>query len=126
MEGWEVKSLRAGKCQLTDSFVLLKAGEAWLHGCNITPLNTAAAHVSMNPKRQRKLLLHRRELAKLVGATGQKGQTCVLLALYWKANKVKCDIALATGKRHHDKREAIKARDWGRDKSRLMKSANRE
>ena len=121
LEGWEVKSLRASKCQLTDTYVLLKGGEAFLLGCTITPLPSASAHIPTESQRTRKLLLHRREIARLIGATQQKGQTCIPVALYWKNNKVKCEIALATGKKEHDKRATIKERDWNRDKSRMLK-----
>jgi len=125
LTGWEVKSLRAGKAQLTDTYILLKGGEAFLLGSNITPLITASTHVTADPQRTRKLLLHRKELARLIGATQQKGQTCIPLALYWKGNKVKCEIALATGKKDHDKRASLKEQDWKRDKQRLMKEHNR-
>ena len=125
LHGWEVKSLRAGKAQLTDTYVLLKGGEAFLLGLNITPLNTASTHVVADPQRTRKLLLHKKEIARLFSATSQKGQTCVALALYWKDNHVKCEIALATGKKSHDKRATIKDRDWNRDKRRVMKDYNR-
>ena len=121
LEGWEVKSLRAGKCQLMDTYVLLKGGEAFLLGCTITPLPSASAHIPTESQRTRKLLLHRREIARLIGATQQKGQTCIPVALYWKNNKVKCEIALATGKKEHDKRATIKERDWNRDKARMLK-----
>ena len=119
--GWEVKSLRAGKAQLVDAYVLLKDGEAWLLGSHITPLNTASTHVIADPTRTRKLLLHAKEIAKIVGQVNQAGYTCIPLALYWKKNKVKCEIALASGKKEHDKRATLKERDWGRDKSRIMK-----
>ena len=89
LTGWEVKALRAGKAQLTDTYVLLKDGEAFLLGSNITPLNTASTHVNADPKRTRKLLLHRKEIARLIGATQQKGQTCIPMALFWKGNKGK-------------------------------------
>ncbi|XOV85981.1 MAG: SsrA-binding protein SmpB [Pseudomonadota bacterium] len=121
LAGWEVKSLRAGKVQLTDTYVLLKDGEAFLLGCNITPLPSASTHVLADPTRTRKLLLHKQQLARLFSMVQQKGQTCVPLALYWKDNKVKCEIALATGKKTHDKRATIKERDWNRDKARVMK-----
>lgn len=124
LTGWEVKALRAGKAQLTDTYVLLKDGEAFLLGCNITPLTSASTHVLADPQRTRKLLLHKKEIARLIGATKQKGQTCIPLALYWKGNRVKCEIALATGKKTHDKRASIKERDWNRDKARVLK-ANR-
>lgn len=121
LEGWEVKSLRAGKCQLMDTYVLLKNGEAFLLGCNITPLASASAHVPAEAQRTRKLLLHKKEIARLIGAVQQKGQTCIPVALYWKNNRVKCEIALATGKKEHDKRATIEERDWNRDKSRMLK-----
>ncbi len=125
LEGWEVKSLRAGKGQLTDTYVLLKNGEAFLLGSNIAPLASASKHTGTDPQRTRKLLLHKKEIARLIGATQKKGQTCVPLALYWKANKVKCEIALATGKKEQDKRAAAKDRDWSRQQSRIMKEYNK-
>lgn len=124
LEGWEVKSLRAAKCQLLDTYVLLKDGEAFLLGANITPMASASRDVEANPQRLRKLLLHKKEIARLVGAVQQKGQTCIPVSLFWKSNKVKCEIALATGKKEHDKRATQKDRDWSRDKSRLMKEGN--
>ena len=125
LAGWEVKSIRAGKVQLTDTYVLLQNGEAYLIGCNITPLISASSHVIAEPQRTRKLLLHQRELSRLIGSVQQKGYTCIPLALYWKGNKVKCEIALATGKKEHDKRADLKEREWDRDKSRVMKEYNR-
>jgi SsrA-binding protein len=125
LTGWEVKSLRAGKVQLTDTYVHLQNGEAFLLGCNITPLNTASTHVTAEPQRPRKLLLHKNELARLIGSVNKKGQTCIPIALYWKGNKVKCEIALATGKKEHDKRADLKEKEWNRDKSRTMKDFNR-
>lgn len=121
LEGWEVKAIRAGKAQLTDSYVLLRDGEAWLLGANITPLPSASTHVVPDPQRTRKLLLHAKELAKLFSATTQKGYTCIATALYWKGNKVKCEIALAKGKKVHDKRATQRDRDWARQKERLLK-----
>ena len=122
LTGWEVKSLRAGRVQLADSYVQISKGEAFLHGCNITPLATASSHTDTDPVRVRKLLLHKREISRLIGTTQQKGQTCVALSLQWKGPHVKCEIALATGKQSHDKRASIKDRDWQRDKQRLMKA----
>lgn len=119
--GWEVKSLRAGKCQLTDSYILLKNGEAWLLGAHITPLNTASTHVIADPKRTRKLLLHKKEIAKLIGTVNQMGHSCVPLAIYWKGNKVKCEIALVRGKKEFDKRASEKERDWNREKQRIVR-----
>lgn len=121
LTGWEVKSLREGKAQLVDSYVILKDGEAWLVGARITPLIAASTHVIAEPLRDRKLLLNRREIDKLIQITEQKGKTCVAMALYWKANRVKCEIALVTGKKDHDKRDSERDRDWARQKERLMK-----
>jgi SsrA-binding protein len=121
LSGWEIKSLRAGKAQLVDSYVLLKDGEAWLLGCHITPLSTASTHVIADPTRSRKLLLHKRELGKLFGAVQQKGYACVALALYWKKHLVKCEIALAKGKKEFDKRDVEKNRDADREVQRAMR-----
>lgn len=123
--GWEVKALRAGKCQLTDTFILLRNNEAFLLACNISPLQSASSHVIAEPQRSRKLLLHRKEIAKLIGATQQKGYTCIPVALYWRNNKVKVGIALASGKKEHDKRITIKEREWKRDQQRIAKMHNR-
>lgn len=125
LQGWEVKSLRAGKAQITDTYVLLKNGEAWLIGSLITPISTISTHFVIDPKRTRKLLLKRRELNKLIGATQQKGYTCVCTALYWKNHLVKAEIALAKGKQLHDKRETEKERDWNREKQRVVRHANK-
>ena len=121
LQGWEVKSIRAGKAQMVDSYVLLRDGEAWLIGANITPLASASTHVVADPQRTRKLLLHANEIAQLFSATQQKGYTCVATALYWKGNKVKCEIALGKGKKQHDKRASERERDWHRQKHRLLK-----
>lgn len=119
--GWEVKSLRAGRVTMIDSFVFFKNGEAWLEGMDIVPLPTASTHFVTQPLRSRKLLLKRRELNRLAGAVQQKGYTCVATSLYWKGHLVKCEIALAKGKAQHDKRETEKDRDWGREKARIMR-----
>ncbi|AXA65027.1 SsrA-binding protein SmpB [Pseudomonas oryzihabitans] len=125
LAGWEVKSLRAGKVQLTDSYVLLKDGEAWLLGSHITPLQTASTHVIADPTRTRKLLLNKRELGKLFGAVQQKGYACVALSLYWKKHLVKCEIALAKGKKEFDKRATERERDSDREIQRAVrKDAN--
>ena len=125
LQGWEVKSLRLKKVQLVDSYVLIKGGEAFLLGCNITPLSTASTHVIAEPDRTRKLLLHRNELARLFAATTQKGHTCVCTKLYWKDHLVKAQIALAKGKQSHDKRAAAKEREWNIDKQRIVRHANK-
>jgi SsrA-binding protein len=121
LEGWEVKSLRAGKINLSDAHVILKYGEAFLLGAQIQPLSTASTHTMPDPIRTRKLLLNRREISHLVGSVERQGYTIIPLSLYWKKNKVKIKIALAKGKKEHDKRGSIKDREWQRDKSRLMK-----
>ena len=123
--GWEVKSLRMKKVQLTDSYVLLKGGEAFLLGCHITPLNTANTHVIADPDRTKKLLLKAKELAKLVAAVQQKGHTCVATKMYWKGHLVKVQIALAKGKQDHDKRAAKKDQEWAVDKQRIVRHAHR-
>jgi SsrA-binding protein len=121
LSGWEVKSLRMGKADLGDSYVLIKDGEAWLLGTQIVPLDTASTHFVTDPTRTRKLLLHKKELAKILAATSQKGQTCVCTQLYWKGHLVKARIALAQGKKSHDKRDAEKDRDWSRQKQRIVR-----
>jgi SsrA-binding protein len=121
LEGWEVKSLRAGRIQLDQSYVLLKGAEAWLFGAQITPLQTASTHIHPDPLRTRKLLLKHRELNKLIGNVERKGYTLVPLSLYWKNNRVKLEIGLAKGKKLHDKRATEKERDWQRQKQRLFK-----
>lgn len=119
--GWEVKSLRAGKCQLVDSYVLLKGGEAWLLGARIEPLHSASTHVSSDPIRTRKLLLNRRELSQIFGAVQKQGYTAICTAMYWKRHLVKVEIALAKGKKKHDKRATEKDRDWDRQKLRVLR-----
>ncbi|TQV74528.1 SsrA-binding protein SmpB [Exilibacterium tricleocarpae] len=125
LQGWEVKSLRAGKGQLTDSYVLFKDDEAWLLGAQIQPLSSASTHFVTDPTRTRKLLLKRKEIAKLRQATEQKGYTVVATALYWKQHLVKCQIALGKGKQLHDKRQTEKERDWNREKQRVMSHTHR-
>ena len=123
--GWEVKSMRAGKAQIAEAYVYVKAGEAFLFGAHLSPLSSASTHVNTDPTRTRKLLLTRRQLDHLVGAVERRGHTIVPLELYWKAGRAKLEIGLAKGKKQHDKRATDKNRDWQRDKSRIMKSARR-
>lgn len=125
LRGWEVKSLRLKKVQLVDSYVLMKDGEAWLLGCNITPLISVSSHHVAEPDRTRKLLLHKKELSRLFGATQQKGYTVVCTKMYWKDHLVKCQISLAKGKQTHDKRSTIKEREWAIDKQRIVRHRNR-
>lgn len=121
LQGWEVKSLRAGRAQLKESYVVLKNGEAWLLGSHVSPLISASTHVNPDPTRTRKLLLHGRELSKLIGSVERKGYTLVPLAMYWKKGRAKLEIGLALGKKLHDKRATEKDRDWAREKQRIMK-----
>jgi SsrA-binding protein len=121
LQGWEVKSLRAGRIQLDQAYVIIKQAEAWLFGAQITPLQTASTHIHPDPLRSRKLLLKHRELAKLIGSVERRGYTLVPLNLYWKNNIVKLEIGLAKGKKLHDKRASDKERDWQREKQRLLK-----
>lgn len=121
LEGWEVKSLRAGKVQITEAYVFLRDGEAFLFGAHITPLKTSSTHVLADPTRTRKLLLNQRELAHLVGAVERKGYTLVPLEMYWVRGRAKLEIGLAKGKKQHDKRDSEKERDWERDRQRLLR-----
>lgn len=125
LAGWEVKALRAGKGQLTDSYVYFKNGEAWLLGAQIQPLPQASTHFVIDPQRTRKLLLNRREITKLQEAVEAKGYTVVATALYWKSHLVKCEVALAKGKQQHDKRQTEKERDWNIQKRRIMSHSAR-
>jgi len=121
LEGWEVKSLRAGHLQLKESYVLVKDGELWLFGAHISPLTSASTHVNPEPRRTRKLLVHRRELDRLIGAVERKGFALVPLRMYWKRGKAKVEIALAKGKKKYDKRADAKRKDWNREKQRLLR-----
>ncbi|MED7819301.1 MULTISPECIES: SsrA-binding protein SmpB [unclassified Francisella] len=125
LQGWEVKSVRAGKVQMIDSHIHIRKGEAWLFNCLITPLLSASTHVVADASANRKLLLNRREIDKIMGRVEQKGLTCVPLAMYWKGSRVKVEIALAQGKKTHDKRQAEKDKDWAREKDRIFKKAHR-
>ena len=123
LAGWEVKALRAGKVQLTDSYVLIKNGEAFLLGAMITPLETASTHFVTDPTRTRKLLLNKKELARILEAISAKGLTCVCTRLSWKGHFVNAQIALAKGKQSHDKRDVERDRDWNRQKQRIVRDA---
>ncbi|MCL5255713.1 MAG: SsrA-binding protein SmpB [Gammaproteobacteria bacterium] len=125
LQGWEVKSIRAGKVNIADSYVILRDGEAYLLGSQIQPLNQASTHVVCDPDRTRKLLLKKRELNTLIGKVEREGYTIVATAMYWKKCWVKVEIHLAKGKKSHDKRDTIKDRDWARQKERLMKHQQR-
>ena len=121
LEGWEVKSIRAGRAQIKEGYVLLKDEEAFLFGAHISPLTTASTHVTADPVRTRKLLLHKSEIAKLIGKVERAGYTLVPLNLHYAKGRIKLEIGLAKGKKQYDKRDAEKQRDWDREKGRLMR-----
>ena len=123
LEGWEVKSMRAGHVQLNESYVLMKDGEAWLFGSHITPLKTASTHIMPDPMRTRKLLLNQSELNKLYGGMERKGYTVIPLQLYWKRGRAKLEIGLAKGKKEFDKRADQKDKDWQREKQRILRKS---
>lgn len=123
LEGWEVKSLRDGRVQLKESYVVIKKGEAWLYGAHISPLLSASTHIKPEAVRSKKLLLHRYELNKLIGSVERKGYTLIPLSMYWKNGRAKLELGLAKGKQLHDKRATSKERDWQREKERIMKHA---
>ena len=125
LQGWEVKSMRAGKANISDSYVIFKNGEAFLFGASIQPLNVASTHIVCDPTRTRKLLLNKRELASLFGKANRDGFTIVALSLYWKSAWAKVKIGLAKGKKQQDKREDIKEREWKVAKERIMKNARK-
>ena len=125
LQGWEVKAIRAGRANLTDGYAYVQDGEIYLIGAQITPLIQASTHTIPEDRRQRKLLLHRREIDKLIGRVERDGYTLVPTAMYWSKNRIKLEIALAKGKQAHDKRDAAKDRDWAREKQRAMRAHNR-
>ncbi len=122
LEGWEVKSIRAGRVQLKESYVVVKNGEVFLIGCHISPLPTASTHIHPDPTRTRKLLLHGEEISRLIGKTERAGYTLVPVNLHYAKGRIKLDIGLAKGKKQHDKRATEKEREWVREKARLMRS----
>jgi len=125
LQGWEVKSLRAGRISIVEAYAIVRNGEIFLFGASIPPLLSASTHVVAEDKRTRKLLLNRAEIDKLVGAVERKGYTLVPTAMYWKGNRVKVELGLAKGKQDHDKRAAEKDRDFAREKQQVMRSKNR-
>ena len=126
LQGWEVKSIRAGRANLTDGYAYIEDGQLYLIGAQITPLIQASTHTVPEDRRQRKLLLHRNEIDKLIGRVERDGYTLVPTAMYWSGNKVKLEIALAKGKKEHDKRDTEKERDWQREKQRTMRRHNKD
>lgn len=126
LQGWELKSIRAGRANITEAYAVVRGGEIFLFGAQMTPLISASTHVVAEERRTRKLLMHRHEIDTLIGRVQRDGYTVVPTALYWKANKVKVEVCLAKGKQSHDKRETSKERDWQREKQRVMRRHNRD
>jgi SsrA-binding protein len=126
LQGWELKAIRAGRANIGEAYAVIRDGELYLFGAQITPLISASTHVVADAQRTRKLLLHRNEIDQLIGRVQRDGYTLVPTALYWKANKVKAELALAKGKQTHDKREADRERDWNREKQRVMRQHNKD
>ena len=126
LQGWEVKSLRANRLTLKDSYIIVKNAELWLLGAHISPLLTASTHINPDPTRTRKLLMHREQINRMIGSVERKGFTIVPLAMYWKQGRAKVKIALVKGKQEHDKRATVKDREWQRDKARIMKGGARD
>lgn len=125
LDGWEVKSIRAGRSQLKESYVVIRDGEVFLIGAHISPLTSASTHVMPDPTRSRKLLLNKQEISRLTGKVDRAGYTLVPLNIHFSKGRIKLDIGLAKGKKQYDKREDEKRKDWQREQHRLMKSSKR-
>jgi SsrA-binding protein len=121
LEGWEVKAIRAGRLQLRDAYVIVRDNALWLLGCTITPLPTVSTHFQPDPTRTRKLLMHAREIDRLIGAVERSGYTLVPLDMHYVKGRIKLEIGLAKGKKQHDKRESERERDWQRQRQRLLR-----
>ena len=122
LEGWEEKSIRAGRAQINEAYVLLHNAELWLVGAHISPLTTASTHVTPDPARSRKLLMHAEEIRRLIGKVEQRGYTLVPLDLHYRKGRIKLEFGLARGKLKHDKRASERDREWQREKQRLLRS----
>lgn len=125
LQGWEVKSIRAGRVQLKEAYVIVRQGEVFLFGAHISPLPTASTHISPDPVRTRKLLLNAEEIKKLIGKVERAGYTLVPLNLHYTKGRIKCEVGLAKGKKQHDKRESEKQRDWQREQQTILKQHRR-
>ena len=121
LEGWEVKAIRAGRANIKESYVVIRDGEIFLFGMHITPLASASTHIHPDPVRTRKLLMHARQISRLIGQVERAGYTLMPLDLHFEKGRIKAEIGLAKGKKQHDKRESEKERDWNREKQRLMR-----
>jgi SsrA-binding protein len=122
LQGWEVKAIRAGRLQLRDAYVMIHGGEIWLFGCSVTPLPSVSTHFTPDPTRTRKLLMHAREIDRLIGAVERSGYTLIPLDMHYAKGRIKLEIGLAKGKKQHDKRDSEKERDWQREKQRLLRT----
>lgn len=122
LAGWEVKAIRAGRAQLKEAYVIVRNGEVYLIGAHITPLTAASTHVSADPTRSRKLLLHAGEIRQLIGKVERAGYTLVPLDLHYSGGRVKLNVGLARGKKQYDKRETEKKKEWQREQQRLIKA----
>jgi SsrA-binding protein len=125
LQGWEVKSLRAGRAQLKEAYVMVNRGEVFLVGSHFSPLTSTSTHNTANPTRARKLLLHAEEIQQLIGAVERKGYALIPLELYWKRGRAKLQIALARGKKSHEKREHIKKKESDRDMQRALRARSK-
>jgi SsrA-binding protein len=125
LQGWEVKSIRAGRAQLKEAYVIVRSGEVFLFGAHISPLPTASTHITPDPVRTRKLLLNGDEIKKLIGKVERAGYTLVPLNLHYTKGRIKSEIGLAKGKKQHDKRESEKQRDWQREQQAILKQNRR-
>ncbi|MGV8940019.1 MAG: SsrA-binding protein SmpB [Lysobacter sp.] len=125
LQGWELKSIRAGRANIGESYAVVRSGEMFLFGAQMTPVISTSSHVVADPMRTRKLLLHRREIDNLIGLVERDGYTVIPTSMYWKGNKVKIELALAKGKQDHDKRQTSKDRDWAREKQRTLRGHNK-
>lgn len=122
LEGWEVKAIRSGRANIKEAYVLVRNGEVFIFGMHITPLMAASTHVSPDPTRTRKLLLHAKQISKLIGQVERAGYTLLPLDLHFQRGRIKIEIGLGKGKKQYDKRDAEKDRDWVREKARLMRA----
>ncbi len=121
LEGWEVKAIRAGRVQIKEAYVIVNNGEIFLIGCHISPLPTASTHFTPDPVRTRKLLLHAREISRLIGSVERAGYALLPLDMHYKDGRIKVEIGLAKGKKQYDKRRDEKEKDWRREQQRLMR-----
>ena len=121
LEGWEVKAIRAGRAQLTESHVVVRRSELFLLNCHVSPLSSLSTHVEARPTRSRKLLMHGTQIRRLIGKVREAGLTLIPLNLHLSRGMVKLQVALARGKKRHDKRESVKRREWEREKGRILR-----